>query len=98
MASIALAGMLVQAPSLRSFDSGSQVCCFCVADRAYVRPRKGEEDAPGQFYDVEVWGREYDLDGICGDVRREDPKASPPLFCCNFCMVMRLAMAGLPLD
>jgi hypothetical protein len=44
MASIALAGMLVQAPSLRSFDSGSQVCCFCVADRAYVRPRKGEED------------------------------------------------------
>ena len=57
MASIALAGLLVQAPSLRSFDSGSQVCSFCVADRAYVRPRKGEEEAPGQFYDVEVWGK-----------------------------------------
>ena len=42
--------------------------------------------------------REYDLDGICGDVRIEDPKAAPPLFCRNFCMVMRLAMAGLPLD
>ena len=66
MASIALAGMLVQAPSLRSFDSGSQVCCFCVADRAYVRARKGEEDAPGQFYDVEVWGKaaEHCLDRL----------------------------------
>lgn len=35
---------------------GRGFCSFWVADRAYVRPRKGEEDAPGQFYDVEVWG------------------------------------------
>ena len=42
--------------------------------------------------------REHDLDGICGDVRREDPKAAAPLFCCYLCLVMRLAMDRLPLD
>ena len=56
MATIAIAGTVLQVPTLRSFSSGSQLCSFCVADRAYVRPRKGEEEAPRQFYDVEVWG------------------------------------------
>jgi hypothetical protein len=41
---------------------------------------------------------ELDLDGICGDVRRKDPKAPPPLVCRYCCLVMCLAMARLPLD
>lgn len=44
-------------PELKTFDSGTCVCRFSVADRAYVKPEKGEEEAPGQFYEVEVWGK-----------------------------------------
>lgn len=42
--------------------------------------------------------REHDLNGICGDVCREDPEAPPPLFCRNCGMVLFSAMALLPLD
>lgn len=56
MASIALAGRLIADPELKFLDSGNVVCSFTVADRAYVKPPKGQENAPGQFYDVEVWG------------------------------------------
>ena len=37
--------------------------------------------------------RELDLHGLCGDVRREDPEAPPPLFYHYFCLVMHLEMA-----
>ena len=42
--------------------------------------------------------RELNLDGMCGDVRREDPEASPPLFYHHLYLVMGLAMAMFPLD
>ena len=42
--------------------------------------------------------REHDLDGICGDVCREDLEAHPPLFYYYFCLVLFSAMASLPLD
>jgi hypothetical protein len=42
--------------------------------------------------------RELHLDGLCGDVRREDPGAPPPLFYHYFCLVMHLEMARLSLD
>lgn len=41
--------------------------------------------------------RYLDLDGISGDVRREDQKANPPPFCHYLCLVVRLAMATAPL-
>jgi hypothetical protein len=41
--------------------------------------------------------RDHDLDGISGDVRREDQKASPPHFCHYLCLVVRLAIATVPL-
>ncbi len=42
--------------------------------------------------------RELNLDGISGDVRREDQKASPPLFYHYLCLAVCLAVATLPLD
>ena len=39
---------------------------------------------------VEKRGRELDLYGLCGDVRREDPEAPPPLFYHYFCLVTHL--------
>ena len=41
--------------------------------------------------------RDLDLDGIPGDVRREAQKASLPLICHYLCLVVRLAMATVPL-
>ena len=42
--------------------------------------------------------RELDLHGLCGDVRREDPEAPPPLFYHYFCLDLCLSEARLPLD
>ena len=42
--------------------------------------------------------RELDLHGLCGDVRREDPEAPPPLFYHSFCLDLCLSEARLPLD
>ena len=61
MASISIAGKVTKAPELRFFDSGSQTCSFSVVDREYVRPAKGQDEAPGQFYDVECWGKFAEL-------------------------------------
>ena len=61
MASISIAGKVVKTPELRTFDSGSQTCSFSVVDREYVRPAKGQDEAPGQFYDVECWGKFAEL-------------------------------------
>lgn len=63
MASISIAGRVTRDPELKFFESGSQICRFSVADAAYVRPEKGEDKAPGQFYDVEVWGKYAELVG-----------------------------------
>ena len=61
------------------------------------------------FWEVEVFPwpdhgpsterrRNLDLDGICGDVRREDPEATSPLFCHYVCLVLRLSKVRLALD
>ena len=42
--------------------------------------------------------REHDLDGICGDVCREDLEAPPPLFNRSLCLVLFSSVASLPLD
>ena len=47
---------------------------------------------------VEQRCRELDLHGLCGDVRREDPEAPPPLFYHYFCLDLCLSEARLPLD
>ena len=57
MAHISIAGKIIKQPELRFFDSGSQTCTLSVVDREYVKPKKGETEAPGQFYDVEIWGK-----------------------------------------
>ncbi len=41
--------------------------------------------------------REHDLNGICGDVCREDLEAPPPLFCHPLCLVLCLAKVYCPL-
>ncbi len=64
MAHISIAGKVIKAPELKFFDSGSQTCSLSVVDREYVRPAKGQDEAPGQFYDVEVWGKYAE---ICAD-------------------------------
>lgn len=64
MAHISIAGKVIKQPELRFFDSGSQTVTLSVVDREYVKPKKGEEEAPGQFYDVEVWGKYAE---ICAD-------------------------------
>ncbi len=56
-----------------------------------VFPRSDYGEAPERC-------REHDLDGICGDVCREDPEASPSLFCCYSCLVLFSTMASPPLD
>ena len=61
MASISIAGKVTRDPELKFFDSGSQLCTFSVVDRAYVRPAKGQDEAAGQFYDVQVWGKYAEL-------------------------------------
>jgi hypothetical protein len=61
------------------------------------------------FWEAEVFPRpdygpatkrcgNLDLDRIRGDVRREDPEATPPLFCHYLCLVLRLAKVRLALD
>jgi len=57
MAHISIAGKVFKEPELKFFDSGSQTCTLSVVDREYVKPKKGEAEAPGQFYDVEIWGK-----------------------------------------
>ena len=64
MAHISIAGKVIKDPELRFFDSGSQTVTLSVVDREYVKPKKGEDEAPGQFYDVEVWGKYAE---ICAD-------------------------------
>ena len=64
MATLTIAGVVTKQPELKFFDSGSQTCSFSVVDKEYVRPKKGEDEAPGQFYDVEVWGKYAE---ICAD-------------------------------
>jgi len=64
MAHISIAGKVIKQPELRFFDSGKQTLTLSVVDREYVKPKKGEEMAPGQFYDVEVWGTYAE---ICAD-------------------------------
>ena len=64
MAHISIAGKVIKQPELRFFDSGSQTVTLSVVDREYVKPKKGEDEAPGQFYDVEVWGKYAE---ICAD-------------------------------
>jgi len=58
-----------------------------------------EEVFPGSDYGAasERCG-ELDLHGICGDVRRDDIEAPPPLFCLYLCLVMPLAMVTILLD
>jgi single-stranded DNA-binding protein len=61
MASISLAGLVTckqgESPvTVKVFDSGDSVATFSVVDREYVYAKKGEE-APGQFYRVEVRGK-----------------------------------------
>ena len=56
MAYVHLHGHLGRDPELRRH--GESVCCqFLLADRAFLRPRNGEAEAPAQWYRVEVWGR-----------------------------------------
>lgn len=57
MAQISVAGRVIKSPEVRFFDSGTSVCRISIADRAYVRPERKGEEAPGQFYDLEVWGK-----------------------------------------
>ena len=57
MAHISISGKVIKEPELRTFDSGSQTVSLSVVDREYVRPAKGQEEAPGQFYDIDVWGK-----------------------------------------
>lgn len=57
MAHISIAGKVIKDPELKYFDSGSQTCTLSVVDREYIKPKKGETETPGQFYDVEVWGK-----------------------------------------
>lgn len=64
MASISICGRLTRDPEVKFFDSGTQVCRLSVADAEYVRPEKGQDKAPGQFYDLEVWGKFAEL---CAD-------------------------------
>lgn len=64
MATIIIAGKVTRAPEVSYFDSGTSVCKFSVIDRGYVKPEKGQDEAPGQFYDVEVWGKYGE---ICAD-------------------------------
>ena len=68
MAHISIAGKVIATPEIRSFPSGTQTCTISVVDREYVKPKKGEEEAPGQFYDVEVWGKYAEL---CVDFLRK---------------------------
>ena len=68
MAHISIAGKVFKDPEVKFFDSGSQTCTLSVVDREYVKPKKGEEEAPGQFYDVEVWGKYAE---ICADRLRK---------------------------
>ena len=42
--------------------------------------------------------RDFNLDGICGDVRRENPEAPPPLFCHDFYLVLHPPMVTHPLE
>lgn len=61
MASISIAGKVTMPPEIKYFDSGTSVAKFSVIDRAYVRPEKGQDEAAGQFYEVEVWGKYVDI-------------------------------------
>ena len=63
MASISVAGRVTRDPEIRYLESGTQLCRFSVADSAYVKPEKGQEKAPGQFYDVTVWGKYAEMVG-----------------------------------
>jgi single-stranded DNA-binding protein len=61
MASISLAGTVTgkqgEPPvTVKQFDSGDSISTFSVVDREYVYSKPGE-DAPGQFYRVEVRGK-----------------------------------------
>ena len=57
-----------------------------------------EEVFPGSDYGAFVQRcRDLDLDGVRGDVRREDPEASPALFCRHLCLVVSMARAWCPL-
>jgi single-strand DNA-binding protein len=56
MAYVHLHGHLGRDPEFRRH--GESVCCqFQLSDRAYLRPRQGEQESPAQWYRVEVWGR-----------------------------------------
>lgn len=57
MANISIAGKVIKTPELKFFDSGSVTTRFSVVDKAYVKPEKGQDQAPGQFYEVQVWGK-----------------------------------------
>jgi single-strand DNA-binding protein len=55
MANLSIHGNIGRAPELRQAGA-SQVLSFSVADKGFVYSKTG--DAPPQWYDVEVWGRE----------------------------------------
>ena len=56
MAYVHLHGYLGRDPELRSLGESS--CCqFSLADKAYLKPKSGELEAPPQWYRVELWGR-----------------------------------------
>ena len=57
MATISVCGPVIGSPEGRSFQSGSFVFRFSVRDQAYIKPPEGEQYAPPQYYDIEVWGK-----------------------------------------
>ena len=57
MASITVSGRVTKPGEVKFFDSGTSVCRISLVDREYVRSEKKGEDAPGQFYDCEIWGK-----------------------------------------
>lgn len=57
MASITVTGRVTKPCEIKFFDSGTSVARVSMVDREYVRPEKKGEEAPGQFYDCEIWGK-----------------------------------------
>lgn len=61
MANISVAGRVIKDPEIKFFESGTQVVRISMADRAYVRPEKQGAEVPGQFFDLEVWGKSAEI-------------------------------------
>lgn len=57
MASITVSGRVTKPAEIKFFDSGTSVARLSLVDREYVRPEKKGDEAPGQFYDCEIWGK-----------------------------------------